>query len=148
MWVCLMMYFLNRPFYDGACIFFFFLLALHFFVSFGLLINYFPCFSTYSHLTPILNLHFFQIRYDIILPSWSLFTNPPYWNCSPLHYSLHCPFFIHSYNMSNPSYSLSFWCWHYMLLISYCLLMLTILRMLWRKCASSGYVEYRKQPLL
>jgi hypothetical protein len=41
--------------------------ALQLFVSFGLLSNSLSCSSIHSHLTSILNLHFSQIRSDIIL---------------------------------------------------------------------------------
>jgi hypothetical protein len=45
------------------------LLALQLFESFGLLNNSLPRFSIHSHLIPIMNLHFSQIRSDIFLSS-------------------------------------------------------------------------------
>jgi hypothetical protein len=44
------------------------LLALQFFVRFGLLNSSLPCFFIHSHFTPILNLYFSQIR--LTLPSY------------------------------------------------------------------------------
>ena len=82
-----------------------FLLALQILVSFGLLKNCLSYLSVHSHLIPILNLHFFRILFDIILPSYPRSTSSSYYNWSLLCYSFHRPFFIHSYNMPSRSYS-------------------------------------------
>jgi hypothetical protein len=50
-----------------------------------------------------------QSRSHIILPSRPWSTKPSYCNWSPFCYPFHCPFFIHSYNMPNPAYSLCFY---------------------------------------
>ena len=84
------------------------LLVPLFFMSLSLLNNSLPCFPLHSHFTPILNLHFPQILSDITLPSQPRTTNPSR-NWSPLCYSFHRPFFIHSYLRPNPSYSLHFY---------------------------------------
>ena len=81
------------------------LLALQFFVCFGLLNNSLSCFPFHSHLTPILNLRFSQILSDFTLSSSPLYTNP-YCSWFSVCYSFYRHFFIHSYNVPNQSYSL------------------------------------------
>ena len=66
------------------------LLALQPFMSFGLPSSSLPCFSIHTHLTPILNFHFSQIRSDIIRPPS---TSPSYCSWSTL--LLFSPFFLY-----------------------------------------------------
>ena len=71
------------PFYASEGITHLLLLALQRLMISDLLNNSLPCFFIYSHLTPILNLHFSQILSDITLPSYPQSTIPPYCNLFP-----------------------------------------------------------------